>query len=198
MEKTAKIKLFLLIAAVVIAAVILEKEYLTAKSPSSVKAMVYKVELMADSKDTNPEAVFSDSAGREIDLTNDIIIGQAEVPAGTYKRIRITAANGIKVSIGTADDNPCGGAAIFTDRVFSIAGDGKDLNSQVQINFATYNDDGGTWTGPRITHIMLGPVTISENRNTRMKFKFTTGNTLFCIKDAVEIRAPWSAWAETL
>lgn len=198
MEKSAKIKLFLLIATVAVAAVILERQYLTAKSPSSVKAMVYKVELMTDATDTNPEAVFSDSAGREMDLANDIIIGQAEMPAGTYKRIRMTAANGIKVSIGNADDDPCGGGAIFTDRVFTAAGPGTDPNSQVQISFATYDDNGGTWSGPRITHILLAPAKISENRNARMKFRFTTGNSLFCSGGAVKIRAPWAVWAEIL
>lgn len=198
MEKSSKIKLSLLIATVVIVAIILEREYLTAKSPSSVKAMVYKVELMTDAKDTNPEAVFSDPAGREIDLTNDIIIGQASRPVGTYKRMRMTAANGVKLSIGNPDDDPCGGGSIFTDRVFTAAGPGTDPNSQVQIIFATYDDNGGTWSGPRITHILLAPVKISGNRNARMKFRFTTGNSLFCSRGAVAIRAPWAVWTETL
>ena len=194
MEKSAKIKLFLLIAVIVVAAVILERTYLTARSPSSVKVMIYKLELMTGASDTNPRTVFSDPAGREIDLTNDIIIGQAEMHPGTYKRIRLTAANGIKVSIGKADDDPCGGGSIFTDRVLTVAGSGTDPNPRVQVSFATYDDGGGTWTDQKVTHILLGPAAIGDNRNTRMEFRFSTGNSLFCIKDAVEMRAPWAGW----
>jgi len=193
-EKSAKIKLLLLVAALAIAAIVLEKTYLTAKSPSGVKVMVYKMELMTSASDTNPQTVFSNSAGSEIDLTNDVMIGQAEIQTGAYKRIRITAANGIKVSIGSADDDPCGTGAIFTDRVLTVAGSGTDPNARVQIGFATYDDGGGTWTGPQVTHILLGPTAIREKRNARIEFRFTTGNSLFCIKDAVEIRAPWAGW----
>lgn len=194
MELSAKIKLFLLIAAIAVTAVILERTYLTAKSPSSVKLMIYKLELMIDASDTNPQTVFSYPAGREIDLTNNIIIGQTEMHPGTYKRIRLTAANGIKVSIRNADDDPCGSGSIFTDRVLTVAGSGTDPNSRVQVSFATYDDGGGTWADQQVTHILLGPAAIGEHRNTRMEFRFTTGNSLFCIKDAVELRAPWAGW----
>lgn len=194
MEKPARIKLFLLIAVIVIAAIILERTYLTAKNPSSVKLIVYKVELMTNASDKNPQTVFSDPAGREIDLTNDILVGQAEIHSGTYKRIRLTAANGIRVSIGKADDDPCGRGAIFTDRVVTAVGSGTNPNSHVNVSFATYDDGGGTWTDQQVTHILLGPASISEKRNGRMEFRFTTGNSLFCIKDAVDVRAPWAGW----
>lgn len=194
MEKSNKIKLILLIAVIVAAAVILERTYLTAKNPSSVKLTIYKLELMTGASDTNPQVVFSDPAGREIDLTNDVIIGQAEMRPGTYKRIRLTATNGIKVSVRNADDDPCGKGSKFTDRIVTAAGSGTDPNSRVQVGFATHDDGGGTWTGQQVTHILLGPAAIGDNRNTRMEFRFTTGNSLFCIKDAVDVRAPWAGW----
>ena len=111
MRKIQKIWLFLLIAAVAVAGgVFLARVYLGATSPSSVKLMVYKVELMTGASDTNPQVVFSNATGLEIDLKKDIdaLIGQAQMPAGTYKRIRMTVANGIKLSIANAADNPCG------------------------------------------------------------------------------------------
>ena len=194
MEKSSEDKAFPSDRGDCVAAVILERTYLTAKSPSSVKLTIYKLELMTGASDTNPQAVFSDPAGREIDLTNDIIIGQAEMRPGTYKRIRLTAANGIKVSIRNADDDPCGNGSIFTDRVLTAAGSGTDPNSQVQVSFATYDDGGGTWADQRVTHILLGPAVIGENRKTPMEFRFTTGNSLFCIKEAVDVRAPWAGW----
>lgn len=193
-EKSAKIKLLLLVAVVALVAIVLEKTYLTAKSPSGVKLTVSKVELMTSASDTNPQIVFFDHAGREVDLTNDVMIGQAAIRPGVYKRIRLTAANGYKVSIAKAGDDPCGGDSIFTDRVLTAAGSGTDPNSSVQVSFATYDDGGGTWTGPQVTHILLGPTAIREKRNARVEFRFTTGNSLFCIKDAVDIRAPWAGW----
>jgi len=199
MEKKDKIRLFLLIAAIAVPAIILGKIYLNATSPSSVKIMVYKVELMTSASDTNPQVLFSNDAGQEIDLVKDTdaIIWQSQISAGTYKRIKMTVKNGIKMSIANQGDNPCGGATTFTDRVFPIA-DENDLNSQVQISFATHDDKGGTWAGKRITHILLGPVAISENRTPQVKFKFATANTLFCSSGNVEIRSPWAVWAETL
>jgi hypothetical protein len=191
---TAKIKLAALIGVIVIAALILERTYLTAKSPSSVKLMIYKIELMTDAADTSPQIVFSDPKGREIDLTNDIIIGQAEMRPGTYKRIRLTAANGIKVSVGNADDDPCGKGSKFTDRIVTAAGSGTDPNLRVQVGFATHDDGGGTWEDQKVTHILLGPAVIGENRKTPMEVRFTTGNSLFCIKEAVDVRAPWAGW----
>lgn len=193
-----KIKLFLMIAAFAAGVVFLGKVYLSGTSPSSVKVMVYKVELMTGASDTNPQVVFSNAAGRETDLTKDIdaITAQARIPVGTFKRIRMTVTNGVKLSIANAAGNPCGNG-IFTDRVFPIA-KGMNSNSQAQIDFATYDDDGGTWAGSRITHFLLKPVTVSENQNTRVKFRFNTTYNLFCLNGTVEMRAPWSVWAETL
>jgi hypothetical protein len=198
MEKAGKIKLFLLIAAIAVPVVILGRVYLFAASPSSVKVMVYKVELMTDASDTNPQVVFSNATGLEIDLTKDAdaLIGQAEMQAGTYKRIRMTVANGIKQSIENAADNPCGSGS-FTDRVFPVA-EGTDPNSQVKIYFAAHDDKGGTWKDSRITHFLLGPVTISESKPLQVRFRFKTADTLFCKGGAVEMRSPWAVWAETL
>jgi len=198
MEKTAKIKLFLLIATIAVAVIFLARVYLNATSPSSLKVMVYKVELMTGASDTNPQVIFSNTAGQEIDLAKDInaVIWQAQIPAGTYKRIRMTVANGIKMSIASVGDNPCGGT-IFTDRVFPIA-DGMNPNSLAQIYFATNDDHGGTWAGSKITHFLLGPVILSGNQTIKVKFSFITANTLFCSGGAVEIRSPWAVWAETL
>lgn len=197
MEKSAKLKLLLLVAVVVIAAAVLFKVYISAASPSSVKVIVYQVEFMTDASDKKPQVLFSNSTGQEIDLTKDAgaLVWQSNVAPGTYKRIRMTVANGIRISIANARDNPCGGAA-FKDRVFPIA-DGKDLNSQ-QVSFATYDDGGGTWTGPRITHILLEPITVSETPTTKRKFGFSTANTLFCVSGNVDIRSPWAVWAEPL
>jgi len=194
MEKSAKIKLVLLIAVIAIATLILERTYLTAKNPSSVKLMIYKVELMTNALDPNPQTVFSDPAGREMDLTNNIIIGEAVMRPGTYKRLRLTAANGFKVSIEKAGDDPCGGDSIYTDRFLTAAGSGSAPNSRIQVSFATHDDGGGTWTDQRVTHILLGPFEIGANQNTRMELRFTTGNSLFCIKNTVDVRAPWAGW----
>ncbi|MBI4690395.1 MAG: hypothetical protein HY754_09040 [Nitrospirae bacterium] len=195
---SGKLKLFLLIAVIGVAVVILGKVYLNATSPSSVKVMVYKVELMTAALDTNPQVIFSNAAGQEIDLAKntDTVVWQAQIPAGTYKRIRMTVANGVKQSIANAGENPCGGD-VFTDRVFSLV-EGTDPNSQVEINFATHDDSGGTWSGSKMTHFLLGPVTIRESRMTRLRFNFVTANTLFCSGGAVEIRSPWAVWAEIL
>lgn len=198
MQKTDKIKLFILLSVIAVAVVILAKVYMSATSPSSVKVTVHKVELMTGASDTNPQVVFSSAAGKEIDLTKDMdaVIGQALIPAGVYKRIRMTVKNGYKMSIAKAEDNPCGGAAVFTDRVLPVV-EGTDLNSQVQTCFAAYDDNGGTWKGQQITHLLLGHVTVGENLNTQVKFRFNTADTLFCSGGAVEMRAPWSVsvWA---
>jgi len=194
----AKIKLFVLLAAFAAGGTFLAKVYLDAESPSSVKVTVYKVELMTGRLDTQPLVVFSNTAGKEIDLAKDIvaITAQVRIPAGTYKRIRMTVTNGAKLSIATVAGNPCGNG-IFTDRVFPLA-KGMDSNAQAQIDFATYDDDGGTWADSRITHFLLKPVTVSENQNAQVKFRFNTTYNLFCVNGTVEIRAPWSVWAETL
>jgi hypothetical protein len=194
MEMTGKNKLILLFVVTAAVALILERTYLTAKNPSSVKLMIYKVELMTNALDTNPQTVFSDPAGREMDLTNDIIIGETVMRPGIYKRLRLTAANGFKVSIGKAGDDPCGGDSIFTDRILTAAGSGSDPNSRIQVSFATHDDGGATWTDQRVTHILLGPLEIGANRNTRMELRFTTGNSLFCAKSTVDVRAPWAGW----
>jgi hypothetical protein len=198
MEKTDKIKLFLLIAVIAMSVVFLARVYLRATSPSSVKVMVYKVELMTGASDTNPQIIFSDAVGQEIDLAkgNDVALWQARIQSGTYKRIRMTVANGIKMSIARSGDNPCGGDS-FTDRVFPLSAE-MDPNSQVQINFAAHDDGGGTWAGPKITHFLLGPVAIGETVLTQVKLNFVTSDTLFCSGGAVAIRSPWAAWAEIL
>ncbi|MDP2278447.1 MAG: hypothetical protein Q8K51_09515, partial [Nitrospirota bacterium] len=89
MEKTAKIKLFLLLSAVAVAVVILARVYMSATSPSSVKVTAHNIELMTGASDTNPQVFFSNATGLEIDLAKgiDAVIGQAQIPAGTYKRI---------------------------------------------------------------------------------------------------------------
>ena len=60
MEKTAKIKLFILLLVVGVAVGILAKVYMSATSPSSVKLTVYKLELMTGASDTNPQVFFSE------------------------------------------------------------------------------------------------------------------------------------------
>lgn len=194
MKIAEKTKLILLIAVIALVALILERTYLTAKNPSSVKLMIYKVELMTSASDTNPQTVFSDPAGREMDLTNNILVGEAVMRPGTYKRLRLTAANGFKVSIEKAGDDPCGTDSVFTDRIFTAAGSGSDPNSRNQVSFATYDDSGGTWTNQQVTHLLLGPLEIGANQNTRMELKFTTGHSLFCIKNSADVRAPWAGW----
>jgi len=195
--RRANIKLFVLIAAFVVGGTFLGKIYLDAKSPSSVKVTVYKMELMTGRLDAHPLVVFSDAAGKEIDLANETgeFIGQAPVTVGVYTRIRLTVKNGIKMSIADAKSNPCGGG-VFTDRVFPIA-EGTDLNSQVPVYFATDLDGGGAWVGSQITNLMIRPLTVSENRTTPLKFVFVIADTLFCPDGEVQRRAPWSVWPET-
>lgn len=195
MDKSSKIKLFLLIAAIIITAVILERTYLTSKNPSSIKVKIYKMELMTDASDTNPKTVFSDPAGREIDLNKDVVIAQNEVPPGTYKRMRLAMASGVKVSVGKAADDPCGGGSIFTDRLLIIAGYGTDPDLRVQVGFATYDDGGGKWVDKKVTNLLMEPAEIGENRNRPIEFKFSTLNSLYCIENKVEMRAPWAGWA---
>lgn len=196
--RMAKIKLFLLLAAFAAGGTFLAKVYLDAKSPSSVKVTVYKVEFMADRLDAQPLVVFSNSAGKEIDLAKetDDFIGQARPAAGVYKRIRLTVKNGFKMSIANAESNPCGGA-LFTDRVFPLV-EGADLNSRVPVYFASDDDGGGAWVGSQITNLLIRPVTVSENRTTTVKFMFDVADTLFCPGGEVQRRAPWSVWPENL
>lgn len=197
-NKSTRIKLAALIAVIVVIALVLERTYLTARNPSSVKLMIYKVELMTSALDTNPQTIFSDPAGREMDLTNNVLIGEAVMHQGTYKRLRLTAANGFKVSIEKPGDNPCGGDAIFTDRMLTAAGPGSDPNSRIQVSFATHDDSGGTWTDNQVTHILLGPLEIGADQKTRMELRFTTGHSLFCSKNTVDVRAPWAGWINLL
>lgn len=194
----AKIKLFVLLAAFAVAGVFLAKVYLDAKSPSSVKITVYKVEFMTDRSDAQPLVVFSNHAGKDIDLVRETgnFIGQVRMAAGIYKRIRLTVKNGFKMSIADAESNPCG-AEQFTDRAFSFL-EGTDLNSQVPLYFASDEDGGGTWTGSQITNLLIRPLTVGQNRATRVKLKFIVADTLFCPGDEVERRAPWSVWPEIL
>jgi hypothetical protein len=195
MERAAKLKFVLFLAALAVSAFILESAYLRAASPSSVKVMVYKVELMKDASDKDPKVVFSNPLGQEVDFAEEafVLTGEAEIPAGTYKRVRMTVDNGLKLSIEDPSNNPCG-MEIFTDRIFPEA-EGMAPNSQVHMNFATYDDDGGTWSGSRITHVLLAPVTVSEHRNIEVDFRFKTANTLFCSEDKVGIRSPLAVWA---
>ncbi|HWR72569.1 MAG TPA: DUF4382 domain-containing protein [Nitrospirota bacterium] len=194
----AKIKLFVLLAAFAVAGAFLAKVYLDAESPSSVKVTVYKVEFMTDRSDAQPQVVFSNAAGKDIDLITETggFIGQARLTAGVYKRIRLTVKNGIKMSIANADSNPCAGAEQFTDRVFPLT-EGTDLNSQVPIYFAADVDGGGAWMGSQITNLLIKPLTISQNRTTAVKLRFVVADTLFCPDGKVERRAPWSVWSET-
>jgi hypothetical protein len=192
-----KTKLFLFLAAVAVAVVFLAKTYMGAESPSSVKLTVYKVELMTGALDANPQVVFSNSSGQEMDLTKDagaVVVGERVVP-GTYKRIRMTVAGGVKLSVKSAADNPCGDGA-FTDRIFPIA-EGADPNPMVEISFAANDDRGGTWKDGRITHMLLRPIEVNGGR-TELKLKFNTADTLFCSSGAVKVLAPWSVWAGTL
>lgn len=193
---TGKVKLVLLIAVLIVAAGVLGRAYWSAGSPSSVKVTVYRVELMTGASDANPQVVFSNAVGLEIDLADPVgaVIGQAQIKAGAYNRVRMTVANGVKMSIANADDNPCGDDA-FADRVIPVFA-GTDPNAQVPLYFATHEDGGGTWSGPQMTHYLLGPVTVSENRIFSRKFSFATANTLFCSGGSVQSRTPWVAWAE--
>lgn len=195
--RMSKIKLFVLLAVFVAGGTFLAKVYLDAKSPSSVKVTVYKVEFMTGRSDAQPLVVFSDAAGREVDLANETgdFFGQAPVAAGVYKRIRLTVKNGFKMSIADAESNPCGGPQ-FTDRVFPIV-EGADLDSQVPVYFASDDDGGGAWVGSQVTNLMIRPLTVSQNLTTPVKLVFVVADTLFCPGGEVQRRAPWSVWPET-
>lgn len=196
MKISDKIKAFLVIAAVFGAVAFLGKVYMSAKSPSSAKVTVYKVELMTGASDPNPQVIFSDAAGRELDLVNETgaIFGQALMQAGTFNRIRMTVSNGFKLSITSAADNPCGGA-VFTDNVFPVAGYGAD-REQAQINFASQEDGGGSWKGQKITHLLIAPLTVTKGGSAGVRFRFSAADTLFCSGGTVQMLAPWSLWAE--
>lgn len=193
----AKIKFVVLLAVFAIGGAFLAKVYLDAKSPSAVKVTIYKMELMANRSDAKPLVVFSDPAGREVDLAKetDDFIGQVRVTAGVYKRMRLTVKNGYKMSIANAESNPCGGG-LFADRVFPVV-EGTDLNSQAPVYFATDDDGGGAWVGQQVTNLMIRPFTASENRTMPLKFMFVVADTLFCLGGEVQRRAPWSVWPET-
>lgn len=192
-----KIKLFVLLAVFVAGGTFLAKVYLDAKSPSSVKVTVYKVEFMADRSDAQPLVVFSDAAGREVDLASETgdFFGQAPVAAGVYKRIRLTVKNGFTMSIADAESNPCGGPQ-FTDRVFPLF-EGEDLNSPVPVYFASDEDGGGAWVGSQVTNLMIRPLTVSQDLTSPVKLVFVVADTLFCPDGEVQRRAPWSVWPET-
>lgn len=193
----AKIKLFVLLAAFAVAGAFLGRVYLDAKSPSSVKVTVYKVEFMTDRSDAQPLVVFSNAAGKAIDLASEAgdFIAQARNAAGVYNRIRLTVKNGFTMSIAKPEDNPCE-SALFTDRVFPIAEE-ADLNSQVPLYFASAEDGGGAWVGSQITNLLVQPLTVSQDRTTGVKLRFIVADTLFCPGGEVARRAPWSVWRET-
>lgn len=195
--RMAKIKFLMLIAVFVIGGGYLARVYVHAKSPSSVKLTVYKVEFMTDRSDAQPLVVFSSTAGRDMDLASEAgeFIAQVRNAAGVYNRIRLTVKNGIKMSVANAEDNPCGGA-LFTDRAFSIA-EGTDPDSRVPVYFASAEDGGGAWVGSQITNLLVKPLTVSQDRTTDIKLKFIVSDTLFCPGGEVARRAPWSVWPET-
>lgn len=196
-KRMARIKLFLLLSAFVIGGAYLARVYVHAKSPSSVKIKVYKVEFMTNRSDAQPLVVFSNAAGKDMDLANDTgeFIAPVRNAAVVYNRIRLTVKNGIKMSIANAEDNPCGGA-LFTNRAFSIT-EGTDPNSQVPVYFASAEDGGGAWVGSQITNLLVKPLTVSQERTTEVKLKFIVSDTLFCPGGEVARRAPWSVWPET-
>ncbi len=196
--RTAQIKLFFLIAAFALAAGFLAKVYWSAQSPSSVKVTVYKVEFMADRSDAKPITVFSDPAGKDIDLVSETgdFMGRPRLEAGVYKRIRLTVRNGFSMSIADAESNPCKGAGQFSDRVFPLFEE-KDLGSLVPVYFAADVDGGGTWKDSQITNLLIRPVTVSQDGAGEVKLRFIVADTLFCLEGKAERRAPWSVWPET-
>lgn len=191
-----KLKLFFFLAVFVVAGGYLARVYVDAKSPSSVKVTLYKVELMTDRSDAQPAVLFSAAAGREIDLASEAgdFMAPQGFAAGVYNRIRLTVKNGIRMSIAASEDDPCG-RGLFTDKVFLIAEE-TDLNSQVPVYFASPEDGGGAWKGSQIMNLLVKPVTISGDRATPVKLRFVVSDTLFCPGGEVARRAPWSVWQE--
>ena len=194
--KKAAIKIILMLLAFVVVAGYLARVYVDAKSPSSVRVTVYKVEFMTDKKDAQPLVVFSSAAGKEIDLVSEPgdFIAPGGASAGVYNRIRLTVKNGITMSVANAENNPCGGAP-FTDQV-SLLVEGADPNSQAPIYFASAEDGGGTWQGSQIVNLLVKPLTINRDRTTEVKLRFIADETLFCLSGEVARRAPWSVWPE--
>lgn len=193
---TPKMKLFFFLAVFVVAGGYLARVYVDAKSPSSVKVTVFKVELMADRSDAKPAVLFSDAAGREMDLASEAgdFMARQGAAAGVYNRIRLTVKNGIKMSIAVAEDDPCG-KGLFTDKVFLID-EGTDPNAQVPVYFASPEDGGGAWKGSQITNLLIKPVTVSGDRTAPVTLRFVVADTLFCPGGEVARRAPWSVWQE--
>lgn len=193
----AKIKIFLFLAAFVIGAGYLARVYVHAKSPSSVKVTVYKVEFMTDRSDTQPLVVFSKPAGKVVDLASETgaFIVEARSPADVFNRVRLTVKNGFTMSIANPENNPCGDA-LFTDRAFLIDRE-KDVNSHVPVYFASAEDGGGAWAGSQITNLLVKPLSVSRDRTTGVKLRFIVDDTLFCPGGEVARRAPWSVWPKT-
>lgn len=194
--KKATIKITLMLLAFIVVAGYLARVYVDAKSPSSVKVTVYKVEFMTDKKDAKPLVVYTSAAGKEIDLVSEPgdFIAPGGGAASDYNRIRLTVKNGIKMSVANAENNPCGGAP-FTDRA-SLLVEGADPNSQAPIYFASAEDGGGTWQGSQIVNLLVKPLTINRDRKTAVKLRFIADETLFCLSGDVARRAPWSVWPE--
>lgn len=194
MTRTNIIKAILLIGAFAAGAGYLGRVYMRATSPSSVKVTVLKVELLAGRSDTDPIVLFSDPAGRDLDLVRDM--GDFTLPAatapGTFTTIRLTVRNAYAMSITNKKENPCKGE-VFTDRRFSFV-DGKEDNAPVPIYFASAADGGATWAGSQVINFLARPVIVRPRDTTLVRLRFITEDTLFCPRGDVERRAPWSVW----
>ena len=155
-----------------------------AESPSSIKISLLKTELLSD-KNGTPVLVIEDPKGIEADLVNvnvnnpNSVFGEGEVPAGEYKRIKLTLKNKIIYS----GPNPCGGEPVQDNEILIDSNKGED--EAIELYFATADDGGGTgWyaNGTQENPFFIqNPIKVESDQSTVVKLIFNTANTLQCI-----------------
>ncbi len=160
-----------------------------AESPISIKITLLKTELLAD-KTAEPLVVIEDANGIEADLVNNpnSVFGEGEVPAGEYKRIKLTLKNRIIYS----GPNPCGGNAIQDEKV--LIDSQKSEDEAVELYFATADDGGDTgWVANGTADHPLfiqNPINVEADLSTVVKLIFNTANTLQCIGNSPVLIPP--------
>jgi len=151
-----------------------------AYDPSSVKVTVYKSEFFAN-KLAAPVVVSNTPLGVEVDLVNNPgeAFGSGSVPAGSYKRIKLSVKNQILFS----DSNNCPSSGDLVDAPM-IIDSGASNTATVDLYFAT-PDDGGqsSWTANGSADspfMMQNAIEVVAGATTEVDLRFQTAGKIYC------------------
>ncbi|RMG60520.1 MAG: hypothetical protein D6713_02890 [Deltaproteobacteria bacterium] len=189
MERRNLILTGLAVALLVLFAGVMNSPHLEAEDPTGLEVTIYSAALMTDSSGM-PVEIFSDSGGILSDLVANPgdVFGQGQVPAGTYRRLKLVMKNQFSYS----GPDPCGSGSPVTQTL--LVDDSLPPDAQVEIYFATADDGGGTgWTNDGSSSspfLLQSPVVVEANANTVVKMIFNTADTLRCVNNSAELLPP--------